>query len=502
MALGFYSGLAAREDRIRTRKELLADKKAASEEWNARFKLQNEEANRTWLERNTITYGQQMSAAERAAALAASIRDDERTYQEGRTAEEREYNEGLAARTRVTDFNFWKQQQDYSAKLSEQTAINAEGRLQAWDQTKFERDRVARKEDLISRVTFENAAERQEFDYRFNKETAASEEAAIAKHASQMQQILVEKVTKGVAIGTDFNAAVGGSSNPMAQIAQYSAGIIALGVKKDNEVLAKLAGLNNPAVMKSVFEKLQKYHTKIIDKGYDDKNSAEIFREGVNSFLNSIIIESPDPSQAEAIIKQMESIEGARPLDDLTKSIIATSTGMGSALVVNDLTLKKTLSISELGQWKEAIAENALNRGRNESSKIKRGVQTANDMSKSDDPDTQALGKELAQWLAGRGLDVNQAIKDATGDNADFLGVTILYGNSSFEEARATQPLLRDAFLPDYLKNPSRSAPIEVPNKRLLEKLASKEFGIIKKGDLVKLKKQDGTFVTFIYGGE
>ena len=81
MALGFYSGLAAREDRIRTRKELLADKKAASEEWNARFKLQNEEANKTWLERNTITYGQQMSAAERAAAAAAAAREEDRAFQ-------------------------------------------------------------------------------------------------------------------------------------------------------------------------------------------------------------------------------------------------------------------------------------------------------------------------------------------------------------------------------------------------------------------------------------
>ncbi len=502
MALGFYSGLRNRETRIRQRKELLADKKAANEQWNARFKLQNEEANKTWLERNTITHGQDMSARDEERTYQKGLTAEQREYQAGLTAEERAYQEALTAKNQITDFNFWKLREDYSATLSEQKAINTEGRLQAWDQKKFERNRTATKEDLISRVTFENAAERTEFDYRFNKETAASEKAAITKHASEMQQILFEKVTGGKAIGTDFNAAVGGSSNPMAQIAQYSAGITALGVKKDNPVLAKLAGLNNPVVMKSVFEKLQKYHTQIIDAGNDDKNSAEIFREGANSFLSSIIITSPDPSQAEAIIKQMESIEGARPLDDLTKSIIGTSAGMGSGLIVKDLSLKKTLSISELGQWKEAIAEKALNRARNEASKITRGVRTANDMSKSDDPDTQALGKELALWLAGRGVDVNEAVKDATGDNADFLGVTILYGNSSFEEARSTQPLLRDAFLPDYLKNPSQSAPIEVPNRRVLKKLSSKEFGIIKEGDLVKLRQQDGTFVTFIYGGE
>ena len=152
MALGFYSGLRNRETRIRQRKELLADKKAANELWNARFKLQNEEANKTWLERNTITYGQQVEAADKAATLAARIRGEDRTYQEGLTKEEREYREKLAAKNRIIDFDFWKQQQDYSFTLSEQTATNAQGRLQAWDQTKFERDRTARKEDLISRV--------------------------------------------------------------------------------------------------------------------------------------------------------------------------------------------------------------------------------------------------------------------------------------------------------------------------------------------------------------
>ena len=73
MALGFYSGLAAREDRIRARKELLADKKAATEEWNARFKLQNEEANKTWLERNTITNQQAITAAETAAVTGPRV---------------------------------------------------------------------------------------------------------------------------------------------------------------------------------------------------------------------------------------------------------------------------------------------------------------------------------------------------------------------------------------------------------------------------------------------
>jgi len=507
MALGIYSGLVAREDRIRSRKELLADKKGANEQWNARFKLQNEEANKTWLERNTITNQQNMSAAERAAALAASIRGDERTYQEGLTKEEREYNEKLAAKNRITDFDFWKQQQDYSATLSEQKAINAEGRLQAWDQTKFERDRAARQEDLISRVTFENAAERNEFLFQFNKETAASEKAAIAKHASQMQKILFEKVTGGDAIGTDFNAAVGGSSNPMAKIAQYSAGITALGVEKDNPVLAKLAGLNNPAVMKSVFETLQKYHTKLLKSGRTedgqtlDPNAIDMFRDGANSYLSSIEITSPDPSQAEAIIKQMESMEGARPLDDLTKVIIRRSGTIGSALAVTELTVIEPLDTSKLGDWVKIITQDAVARGNSEQNNISKAKESVNEMSKIGTPDEQALAKELMDWLSTRSLAVTEAIDSTRGNTPDYFGIASLYGNSAIGEAMEIEPKLRTSPLPAYLKEAKDAEPIEVPNKRVFKYL-TKDFEIIKKGDLVKLRQQDGTFVTFIYGGE
>ena len=448
-----------------------------------------------------------MSAAERAAALAASIRGEERTYQEGRTKEERAYQAELAAKNRITDFDFWKQQQDYSATLSEQTAINTEGRLQAWDQTKFERDRKARQEDLISSVTFENEAERQEFLFRFNIETAASEKTAITKHASEMQQILFKKVTGGKAIGTDFNAAVGGSSNPMAQIAQYSAGITALGVEKDNPVLAKLAGLNNPAVMKSVFETLQKYHTKLLKSGRTedgqtlDPNAIDMFRDGANSYLSAIEITSPDPSQAEAIIKQMESMEGARPLDDLTKSILRSSANKGSAFAVTEPTVIEPLDTSKLGDWVKIITQDAVARGNSEKNSISKAITSVNEMSKTGTSDQQALAKELMDWLGTRSLAVTEAIDSTRGNNPDYFGIASLYGNSAIGKAMEIEPKLKTSLIPAYLKEAKDAGPIEVPNKRVFKAL-TKDFEIIKKGDLVKLKQQDGTFVTFIYGGE
>jgi hypothetical protein len=81
MAAGLYSGLVEREDRIRARKNVIADKKAADEEWNARFKLQNAEANKTWLERNKITNQQAMTAAERSAVAAAAAREEDRAFE-------------------------------------------------------------------------------------------------------------------------------------------------------------------------------------------------------------------------------------------------------------------------------------------------------------------------------------------------------------------------------------------------------------------------------------
>ena len=495
MAAGIYSGLVEREDRIRTRKNIIADKKAANEEWNARFKLQNEEANRTWLERNKITSQQAMTAAERAAAIAAGVRIEDRAHQAAVTADERRYQ----ATQRVLNENFWREQKDYEFKLSEQSAINDQGRLEAFDQKKFERDREERKRLLIEETEFKNEAERKEFLFRFNTQTEAAQEAAIAKHASEMQQILVEKVTAGAAIGTDFNSAVSGSSNPMSKIAQYSAGIIALGVKEDNPVLAKLAGLNNPAVMKSTFETLQKYHTKIGETGRNNPAALEMFRNGANDFLSGIVITSPDPSQAEAIINQLESMEGARPLDELTKSLIQRSSNTGSAVATIEPPFIEQLDISKLGPWKEVITQNAVARGRSEQNSISKALTSVNEMSKTGTPEQQAKAKELMEWLGSRSLVVTEALDSAKGDTPDYFGIASLYGNNVIGEAMEVEPKLRTAVLPDYLKEAKDAEPIVVPNVSVLRSLI--EYGIIKVGDVVTYTKDDGKTVTGPYKG-
>ena len=173
MALGFYSGLAAREDRIRTRKELLADKKAANEQWNARFKLQNEEANKTWAERNTITYQQSIDAAKRAAEGAAAAKEGDRAFELDVLALKRAYELDDQAAAQ----EWWKDQQVILNEFAEQKAVNAEGRFLAWDEKKFERDRTARQEDLRSEIGLRTSAANSQFDYQFGVKTEASKVA-------------------------------------------------------------------------------------------------------------------------------------------------------------------------------------------------------------------------------------------------------------------------------------------------------------------------------------
>ena len=496
MALGFYSGLRNRETRIRQRNETLEDAKAASEQWNARFKLQNEEANKTWLERNKITNTQSIQAAELSAAAATDARKDDREFQLDVLALKRAYetDDQAAAQT------WWKEQQYILNKYAEQKAVNTDGRLQAWDQTKFERDRAARQEDLRDEIGLRSDAANSQFDYQFGLKTDESKKAAIAAHANEMQQILLKRITEGGVIGADFTAAVGGSGDSMAKIAQYSAGIIALGVNKENPVLAKLAGLNNPAVMKSAFETLQKYHTKIGETGRKNPSALEMFRDGANDFLSSIVITSPDPSQAEAIIKQMESIEGARPLDDLSKSIINMYSNTGSAVATIQPIVVENLARSELGLWEKAITKDAVNRGRGENNNITQALEDANNMSETGDANQQALAKELMDWLGTRKLAITEAVENATSKNPDYFGIVGLYGNSAFAEAALEEPRLESSFLPGYLKEASEATPVEVPNLRVFAKL--KDFKIIQKGDLVKLRQPDGTFKIFIYAGE
>ena len=496
MAAGLYSGLVEREDRIRARKNVIADKKAADEEWNARFKLQNAEANKTWLERNKITNEQSMTAAERTAAASSAAREQDRAFELDVLALKRAYelNDQEAAQ------QWWKDQQVILNRNAEQKAVNAEGRLQAWDQKKFERDRAARQEDLRSEIGLRTSAANSQFDYQYTIKTEASKAAAITAHANEMQQLLFERVMDGKVIGADFTAAVGGTSDPMAQIAQYSAGITALGIEKDNPVLAKLAGLNNPTVMKSVFDTLQKYHTKIVESGRTGPDVIEMFRSGANDFLSAIEITSPDPAEADKAIANMEAVLG-KPLDDLTKSIIKSSVGTtGSALAVTEPLVIEPLDPSKLGEWKKIITEDAVARGKSEQNNISKALTSVNEMSKTGTPDQQALAKELMDWLGSRSLVVTEALDTARGDNPDYYGVTSLYGNNVIGEAMEAEPKLKTAVLPDYIKEAKDAAPIVVPNVSVLRSLI--EYGIIKVGDVVTYTRDDGRTVTGPYKGK
>jgi hypothetical protein len=499
-----FVGLVNRERRIRADRQRKEDRAFEEKSWSDRFKMQTDAAINTWQMQNEITNRQRIEAEERAAERTAALTAEDRAFQMDLLTLKRAYE----IDDRDAAQQWWKDQQVILNEYATQRAVDDQNRLQAWDNERFERDRAAQQEDLKSELALRTEAANSQFDYQFNIRTEAAKEAAIAAHANKMQELLVERVMDGKVIGADFAAAVGGTTDPTAQIAQYSAAITALGVSKDNPVLAKLAGLNNPTVMKSTFETLQKYHTQIVESGQTGTAAIETFMEGANEYLGNIQITPADLAKPDALIKQMETILG-KPLDSLTKSIIKSSVGtVGSAVAVTEPTLVEPLDVSKLGEWKEVITENAVARGRSEKTALSKAKTSALEMSKSGNNNQQAMSKILLDWIGKRDLQVSEALDSVK--NKDYYGVVSLYGNNVIAEAKAAQPKLETAILPDYMRQAKDAAPIEVlhtnedgtpaPTASVLKKLI--EMNIIKAGDVVTFTNNQGETVTMTYKGE
>jgi len=488
-----YSGLRNRETRIRERREKLADIEAANKQWQDRFDETNKASWKMWFDQNQITTEQNKEAA-RLLAEATAKRD------EATRAHERDMA-ALAQAYRVindqTEFENFVKRSEVTFGLTEQSAVNAQGRLEAWDDKKHARDTATQIDIMVQRIGLETEAAKDRIKFELNRKAEINTQAAITAHANEMQKVLLERVMDGKVIGADFTAAVGGTTDPTAQIAQYSAAITALGVSKDNPVLAKLAGLNNPAVMKSTFDTLQKYHTQIVESGQTGPAALETFMEGANEYLGNLQITPADLNKPDQVIKQMETILG-KPLDALTKSIIKSMPQSGNAIAVTEPTLVEPLDVSKLGEWKEVITENAVARARSEKTALSKAKTSALEMSKNGNAEQQATASALLDWIGKRDLKVSEALDSVK--NKDYYGVVSLYGNSVIEEAKASQPKLESAILPDYMREAKDAAPIVVPNTKMLRMLI--EYGIIKKGDMVTYTRPDGKTVTGPYKGE
>ena len=493
MALGMYSGLRNRETRIRERREKLADIEAANKQWQDRFDETNKASWKMWFDQNQITTEQNKEAARLLAE--ATAKRDEAT---------RAHDRDMAALAQAyktindeTEFQNFVRRSEVTFGLTEQSAVNAQGRLEAWDDKKHARDTATQIDIMVQRIGLETEAAKDRIKFELNRKAEINTQAAITAHANEMQKVLLERVMDGKVIGADFTAAVGGTTDPTAQIAQYSAAITALGVSKDNPVLAKLAGLNNPAVMKSTFDTLQKYHTQIVESGQTGPAALETFMEGANEYLGNLQITPADLNKPDQVIKQMETILG-KPLDSLTKSIIKSMPQSGNAIAVTEPTLVEPLDVSKLGEWKEVITENAVARARSEKTALSKAKTSALEMSKNGNAEQQATASALLDWIGKRDLKVSEALDSVK--NKDYYGVVSLYGNSVIEEAKASQPKLESAILPDYMREAKDAAPIVVPTTQMLRMLI--EYGIIKKGDMVTYTRPDGKTVTGPYKGE
>jgi len=397
-------------------------------------------------------------------------------------------NEDFARQLKLMDVTF-----DYE----EQAAVNAQGRLEAWDNKKHKRDVASNIETMVERIGLETEAAKKRIKYELNLKADYAEEQAIADHAREMKKILIERVMDSKLIGTDFVAAVDGTTDTKSKISQYAAAIEALGVQEDNPVLAQLAGLNNPAVMKSAFDILQKHHQELVKSGQTGQNLIDSFREGANEYFGNLVITEPDPSKADALIKQMETVLGG-PLDALVKSSIKTNVGTkGSAISPIEPTIVEPLDPGKLGEWTDVIKRNITARANTERNSITKAKTTLNEIQKTGTPDEVQTAKEVLDFITERDTKIAMALDDAKKD--DLFGLVMMYGNAGVEEIKKAEPRFKDAPIPEMLKQAMEAAPIEVLNRKVLGKLIN--YGIIKKGDIVTYINVNGKRVTEKWDG-
>jgi hypothetical protein len=490
MALGLYSGLRNRETRIRKTREELEKTAAANEEWQRRFDETNKANWKLWFDQNKITNEQNVQAA-KAAAEAQKARD------EATRAHERDMA-ALAQAYRVindqTEFENFVKRSEVTFGLTEQSAVNAQGRLEAWDDKKHNRDTASQIEIMVQRIGLETEAAKDRIRFELNRKAEINTQAAITAHANAMQQVLLERVLDGKVIGADFAAAVGGTTDATAQIAQYSAAITALGVSKDNPVLAKLAGLNNPAVMKSTFETLQKYHTQIVESGKTGPAVLEQFMQGANEYLSNIQITPADLSKPDKIITQMETVLG-KPLDSLTKSIIRTMPQSGNAIAVTELAVPEIMSATDLGAYQKLVANDLTFRGSAELNTINKDITRLNDELKTAPPTTQEGIKTLISWLNQRSTEINNALDLASDSKSpNIFPLVRLYGNAAAMEAKSKDPKLENAPILGIFKEAIESAPVDTGSISLHVELLVRE--LIRPGDKVTYIGRDGQRVT------
>ena len=494
MALGTFVGLRNREKRIRERNELLADRQADMDIWQTKFDKQNEAAWKLWKRQNEITNQQAKETATAAATAAKELSDKEMAHERDMLAlksvyESMQNNEDLARQIKLMELTF-----DYE----EQAAVNAQGRLEAWDTKKHKRDIASNIETMIKRIGLETDAAKKRIEHELRLKADYTEKQSIADHAREMKKILIERVMDNKLIGTDFVAAVGGTTDIQSQILQYSAAIEALGVQEDNPVLAQLAGLNNPAVMKSAFDILQKHHQELVKSGQTGQNLIDSFREGANEYFSNLVITEPDPSKADALIQQIETVLGG-PLDALVRSSIKANVGnKGSAIAPIEPSFVEPLGPDKLGQWRDVIKDNITARANTERNSIAKAKTTLNQIQKTGTAEEVQTAKEVLAFITERDTKIAMALDDAKKD--DLFGLVMMYGNAGVEEIKAAGPRYETAPIPEMFKQAMESAPIEVSNTKVLRALIS--YGIIKKGDKVTYIDASGNKVTKTYSGK
>ena len=352
-------------------------------------------------------------------------------------------------------------------------------------------DRLEELQSAAAQRAAERADDRRYSEDEFDRRLKANEQSDLKK--TVLKDVLGPG-TFGKAFGATRTTKKDSETTPEAAIAGLNKYGVDANLLANFKVSAETIGDSSAIV--SAFNKMKSFRSTLV-KELGDVEGGEVFNSyflpQANALLENAIFEPSAQTDPSILVAKVENIIGEK-LDDIYKNAILSKKTQGSTVFTTEMQYSKPISVADLGNWKDVITSDVVDRGNNEIlliNKLTNAVTTNLQESTMADakgnivalsPDTEQLFKEVNVWLNARGQKVLNALENTTGKNKSYANIVSLYGNS-FVNKYGNYPKLRDAPLPDFLTTESAKQPVSVPNRSILDALRT--AGIILPGDVV-----------------
>ena len=352
-------------------------------------------------------------------------------------------------------------------------------------------DRLEELQSAAAQRAAERADDRKYSEDEFNRRLKANEQSDLKK--TVLKNVLGSGTFED-AFGATRTTKKDSKTTPEAAIAGLNKYGVDANLLANFKVSAETIGDSSAIV--SAFNKMKSFRSTLVKElgGVEgDEVFNSYFLPQANALLENAIFEPSAQTDPSILVAKVENIIGEK-LDDIYKNAILSRKTSGSTVFPTEMEFSKPISVADLGNWKDVITSDVVDRGNNEIlliNKLTNAVTTNLQESTMADakgnivalsPDTEQLFKEVNAWLNARGQKVLNALENTTGKNKSYANIVSLYGNS-FVNKYGNYPKLRDAALPDFLTTESAKQPVSVPNRSILDALRT--AGIILPGDVV-----------------